>query len=175
MPELERNARIGFGRAERHLRNLSRRHGGQRITESLCETLHHAAIYCPFRELRHTFRHHDIVVRRAAHMVVRDSFLYGFAQSGKIGVELRYIVFEERLFHRNESLLAFHNVAGIAQRVIRVIDMQFEAAEVMYLETSLFLCRSTQNHTGKGQRQNNLFHFFLVFICCYTSMFNKLR
>ena len=168
MPELERNARIGFGRAERHLRNLSRRHGGQRITESLCETLHHAAIYCPFRELRHTFGHYHVMVRRAAYMVVGDALFRGLVQFGEIGVEFRHIVHEERLLHRDKRISPFYNVAGIAQRVIRVIDMQFEAAEVMYLETSLLLCRGTRNHTGSSQCQNNLFHFLLVLLLCFN-------
>ena len=61
------------------------------------------------------------------------------AQSGQISVKLRHIVLEQRLFHSNERILALDDVACITQRIVGIINMQFEMTEVMHLETSFCL------------------------------------
>ncbi len=51
--------------------------------------------------------------------------------------------FAQRLFYCNESLPALDDVACVAQRIVGVVHVKLEIAEVMYLEASFFLCRST--------------------------------
>ena len=79
----------------------------------------------------------------AAYMVVGDAFPDLLPQFGEIGVELRYIVLEQRLFHCHESLSALDDVACIAQRIVGVVHVKLEIAEVIHLEASFVLCRST--------------------------------
>ena len=92
-----------------------------------------------------------------SYMVVSDTFPDLLPQFGQVGVELRNIVLEQRLLHCNESILALDDVACVTQRIVGVVHVKFEIAEVMHLEASLFLCRSTQSHAGRCQRQQNLF------------------
>ena len=97
-------------------------------------------------------------------MIVGDTLFYGFGKSGKISIELRYVILKERLFHRDESVAPLHDIAGIAQCTVGVINVQFEIVELMRFETTFVLSRSSPNHAGNSQRQNSLFHFCLVSI-----------
>ena len=51
-------------------------------------------------------------------MVVNDTLLHGFAKFGEISVELSNIVLEQRLFHSDKCILAFDDVACVAQRIV---------------------------------------------------------
>ena len=141
-PELECDTGPGLCRAESHFRCFACRHSGQGIAESLSEALHHPSVHFPFGEFGHSLSHDHIVVSGSAYVVVRDTFLHGFIQVGEVSVELGHIVLEQRLLHCHESILAFDDVACIAQSVVGVINVQFAIAEVMYLETSFCLCHS---------------------------------
>ena len=84
----------------------------------------------------------SVVVRCAAHMVVSDSFLYGFAQLGKVGVKFNHIVLEQRLLHCYKGIFSLNDVTRIAQRIVSVVNMQFEIAEVVCLKASFCLCHN---------------------------------
>ena len=89
------------------------------------------------------------MVRCAAHVIVCDALLNGLVQFGEVGVELCHIVLKERLLHRYESILAFYNVAGITQRIVSVIHVQFETVQVVCFKTPLLLCRSTESQKAQ--------------------------
>ena len=128
--------------AESHFRNLACGHVCQGIPERLCKTFHHASVHCAFREFGHTLGHYHVMLSCSSHMIVRDAFLHGLFQLGKISAKFSHIVLEQWLFHGHEGIFALNDVTCITQRVVGVIYMQFVIAEVMYLETSFALCHS---------------------------------
>ena len=129
-------------RAERHLCGLARGHVGQCVAEGLCEALHHSAVDFAFGECGHTLGHYDVMAACAAHMIVCDASFHRLAQPGEVGIKLCNVVFEQRLLHGDKGIPALDDVARVAQRVVCVVDMQLETAEVMHLETSFFLCHN---------------------------------
>ena len=71
---------------------------------------------------------------------------------GEIGIELGYVVLEERVLHRNECVASLDDIAGVGHDIVGVVNVQFEGVELVRLETSLVLCRSTQRQ--KAQCEN---------------------
>lgn len=85
-------------------------------------------------------------------MIIGYNLFDGFAQFIDVTIKFGCILFEKRIFHRYQTVFSFDDIAGIGHDIVGVVNVQFEVVELMRLETSLVLCRSTQRQ--KAQCEN---------------------